>query len=185
MADAVALASIGASASVAIIVPLIASRLERGKLRLQAGVARLDELRSVLDTAALALGTSMTTLRNAERHIADSQGDNASSVDDERTRQTLQTLDNAVDELRELRLRIAVRLGPDADVTASYTTACEHLARLTEALDSVAQGGPSSDDPEGWGEVVRTVEAGRRRLREAEIAFLTAASQQVGTRASD
>ena len=62
MADPVAIISVVSGAVVAISVPLITSGLERRRLHEQVGEARLDELGSVLDEAAVALDRAFRTL---------------------------------------------------------------------------------------------------------------------------
>ena len=113
MADAVAIVSIVSSATVAIAVPVISSSLERKRLRWQGKVARIDEVRAVMDDGlqamSVARGGLVSALDGLELIFGGSE-----QLEDNEIRRVLQERDQGGLTLVPMRQecnRLAVRLG--------------------------------------------------------------------------
>jgi hypothetical protein len=115
VAEAVAIVSVVSGAVVAVGVPFINARLERAKVIAQAEGARLDELRSVLDGAAVSLGVARSTIADfIEATAREAEPWSPPAVD---------AVDKAQLALRELglwRRRLAIGLGPDSPTYIAY-----------------------------------------------------------------
>ena len=117
MAEAVALVSIATTGAVAVTVPLIAGWMEERRARRRLAAERFDELRAVLDAAALALDG-----------VAYEIGGTSSIVDlDEPTPDQelaqLKKLEQALGRLNEQKRRVALRLGESAPLYCTLDAA--------------------------------------------------------------
>jgi hypothetical protein len=180
----IAVVSIVASATVAIVVPVITARLERSRLHIQLSRGALDELRGVLDSAVLALAASELALREAELAIEGAQSDDATPKDRAAAASALTAVRESLRKVWEHRYRIAVRLGSEERLPGIYERAWNALSEELSVLESALGGGPSSDDANAWGEVVRSVATARDKYQAQERDCLNAAAELVGPRTS-
>ncbi|MEA2496412.1 MAG: hypothetical protein QOJ29_4323 [Thermoleophilaceae bacterium] len=118
MGAAIAIISVVASATVAIVVAVLASRGETARLKLQISAERLNELRAVLDESASALSGALYEMNGIV------------SLLDQELEQALgggPTVENVYSDFQDrfahasrLRERIALRLGPRAELVGTY-----------------------------------------------------------------
>jgi hypothetical protein len=179
MADPVALASVGTSAIVAITVPWVNSRFDQRRVRLQASAARVDELRTVMDQAAIALAQCLAEIDASELAVEKSQSSGATDEDERRTAGRLGTLGRALCVVEELDQRLAVRLGSRDHLLASFRAAQLGLRAAENILVSAAEAGPSSDE-DAWREVVGPLASERKRIRHEQQSFVDSASTMFG-----
>lgn len=180
MADPIALLSVGATASVAIAVPWINFALERRRVRTQTNLARFDELRSVLDQAAVALAQCNRGLDDAEREVETAQATEATAEDCQAARLALRSLRDRLSRLGEIDQQLAVRLGDAADLVRHCRHAAEAYRDGYAILEGAAEAGPSSDDADAWREVVVPLEMSRQAAAEGRSAFVNAAAGLIG-----
>lgn len=124
VAEPIAIISIVSGAVVAITVPLISSALERRRLRSQLAESRIDELRVVLDEAAIALDRARTGLPTWEV-LGQEQRNHVAAYADLRV---------ALAAVGAQAERIAVRLGESSPLFTSYEHARVALTRLHHGL---------------------------------------------------
>lgn len=124
MADSIAIISVVSGAVVAVTVPLISSALERLRLRSQLRESRIDELRAVLDQAAIALDEARAGLPTWEV-LAQEQRSQVAAYADSR---------KALSAVGAQGERIAVRLGEYSPLFTSYEHARAALGRLHHRL---------------------------------------------------
>jgi hypothetical protein len=122
MTDLIAIVSVVSGAAVAITVPWITAMLERKRLREQVYEARIDELRTVLDQAGIALNQAFSALPTWEVLGQDALGQDERSIVAvyANSRKTLEAV-NAQAE------RLAIRLGEDSPVFTGYDKARRRL----------------------------------------------------------
>jgi hypothetical protein len=180
MQGTVAIASVAATAAVAIVVPIVSARLEQSRLRGQLQHERLDELRSVLDLAALALTHAEEDLRSAEFAVERSQAGDAAPDSEDASKNALALGAEALRAVSEQWVRMSIRLGPDSELVILYGKAHAALSDELEVLLSAFDGGPLSDDPAGWREAVVPLDEARARFDESQQAFSTGAARLVG-----
>ena len=185
MADAVALASVISSATVAIAVPVVTAHLQRRERVLIREQAALDELRQTLDSAGIALTDALLVLDAVrERLIHDLPARPAADAEVEDRR--------ATDEIWRHETRLAIRLGtggtcyeeylaaartlhaalrPDSrggtrvpatpeSVRAAYDSAVSHQNRFFDAARAVLDGVSGTAEAPGSGRRTRDREAG-------------------------
>jgi hypothetical protein len=178
--NAIAIASVAATAAVAIAVPLVTARTERVRIRGQLQHDRLDELRSVLDLAALALSRAEETLKFAELAVERSQASDAVEHDASAAEAAIGAADQALQEVSAQWVRTSIRLGPETEIVTSYCQAYQALVEELEVLTNAFQGGPLSDDPQGWKEVVVPLNHARQSFEKARHAVSELAAQLIG-----
>jgi hypothetical protein len=127
MANTVAIISVVSGATVAIVVPWITATLERRRLRQQVAESRIDELRTVLDEAAIALARCFSALPTWDvvGQAVEQGADTASVLAESR---------KAVEDTGAQAERIAVRLGESSLVFAGYEQARAALWKLYHGL---------------------------------------------------
>jgi hypothetical protein len=183
MASSVALASILTSGAVAVAVPLIAARLQRSQRRDDRRAEQFDELRSVVDSASIALAHAERTLRSlesaVEQECRDAAGDEVGATTDA----MLNIVEDAVDEVAQAWHRVAARLGWTSETCRHYGSSLDQLKAELAMLVDVRAGGPSSDDLEGWGAVVRELHGVRARYADHRTGFYASTSRLVGPNA--
>jgi hypothetical protein len=177
--DAIAIASVCATAAVAIAVPMINARMERARLRGQLQNDRLDELRSVLDLGAVALAQTDQLLAVAELAVERSQATDAQEEDRTSAGSALAEVDRSLAEVLDQQVRTSIRLGPEVETVAAYAEARVALVEEQDILRSAFDGGPSSDDPVGWKEVVSPLYEARSSFRQAQRSFAEMAADLV------
>lgn len=182
MADAVAIASVGASAVVALGVPFVSARLDRGRMLLQERRGALDELRGVLDEAALAMSHARASLEDLELAAERAQAPSSTREDADAAERAAAAASAALRAVADQEARSAVRLGSAASATLAYTSAAAALRDELAVLASAIVGGPSSADPEGWREVVGALAEARNRFNDRHGEFLDHAASLVGPR---
>jgi hypothetical protein len=180
LADAVALVSIASSAAVALGVPLINARLEQRRLRFQRDLNQLDELRSVIDETATELENSLRQARVVEFAVEAQQSPCADGSEADTVAASLAALDNCRAHLAQMSQRLAVRLGPDHRLVSDAHDAQRRLDSAYEILSSAAEGGPASDDPTEWHEVVAPLYVETEGLRAASSALAEHAAHLIG-----
>jgi len=118
--SAIAIISVVASAIVAIVVAVLASRGETRRLELQISAERLNELRGVLDEAASALRAALLEM-NGIASLLDQRLDqalgNGPRVDD-----VYSIFQDRYWLAARLRERMALRLGPRAELARTYSS---------------------------------------------------------------
>ena len=125
VADPIALVSVLSGAAVAISVPWITSTLERRRLREQVSEARVDELRAVLDLAAVTLDQAVSALPRWEVLLQDERGSLAAVYGDSR---------KALEAVSAQAERLAIRVGEASPVFTSYDAARNVLWKLHHEL---------------------------------------------------
>lgn len=180
MQDAIAIASVIATATVAIALPFINARTDRVRIRGQLQNERFDELRSVLDLAALALSRADGALGSAELAIEKSQAANAGTTDETAAQMALNDAEQSVYEASEQQVRTSIRLGPEAELTITYIDAIKALEEQLEVLRNAFHGGPLSDDPQGWKEVVVPLHEARNGFERARHSASVLSAQLIG-----
>ena len=171
MADAVAIVSIVSGAAVALGAPLIASRGERKRVRLQVNEARLDELRGVMDSASIAIVEADLALDDllAQAPVSD---------DDEHdpwpptTKELGDVLVARVRDVWRHEKKLAVRLGPEAQTYRSYRVLAQQFTQIQSLIATTHNSSAVLN--------VAGVLDRREVLDAAEAQFLTSASQLVG-----
>jgi hypothetical protein len=146
LADAVAIISIVSGATVAVTVPFISATLERRRLRWQTEMARMDELRTLLDTATVHMYEAWTVLYEIEQEFGpESVGHVVSPT---RARALAETLTAKFDEVMRDELRLQVRVPDRASVTEKHG-AMRHLLQTAEYnyRHYVEGGGLNTDEP--------------------------------------
>ena len=153
MGDLVPLVSVLTSATVAVSVPFLSARLERARSSTQLRLARLEELRSVMDAASLAFAKAEEALGSADLAVehACKRGADPTSQTDAQT--ALARGREAVTAVHQALHRTAVRLGWTSSATALYAAAHKQLEDELRTLQDVFTGGPSADSAEDWSEV--------------------------------
>jgi len=135
VAESIAIVSVVSTAAVGLGVPLINSRLERNRFRLESNKERADEIRSVLDSAAQAVVGALKPLAVLvpagvpEPTEAQPPGwtPEMSSVLDE--------FEAAYIEVGRQQRRLAVRLGSDSPVVLAYGLLVTQIGLLYNALE--------------------------------------------------
>jgi hypothetical protein len=114
VADPVAIASVVSTASVAIAVPFITSRLEQKRLRYRATGERLSELRGLLDDAAVHLTQALASLHDLEQ-----------TSQEERREAAGEQLVQLNDQVFRDNIRLSMRLGREHVLVASHQRASD------------------------------------------------------------
>jgi hypothetical protein len=154
LADTVAIVSVISGATVAITVPFINSVLERQRLHWQGNQARLDELRSIVDSTIGEMARAHDVLYDIAVE-GDKQG---------RLAERSATLTACYAAVKTYGTRLGLRLGTDDDVTASHTTVEGILANAEVVV---------GHDPDDVPEI-------RNQLGEAIAVFQTAVRDLIG-----
>jgi hypothetical protein len=126
VANLVALVSVLSGAAVAIGVPWITSSLERRRLREQVAEARIDELRSVFDEAAIALDQAVSVLPTWEVIGQDERGEVTVYAE---SRKALEAVSAQAE-------RLAIRVGESSPIFTGYDNARLALWKLHHGLIS-------------------------------------------------
>ena len=157
MANAVAIISVVSTAIVAVTVPFISARLERGRLAWQSKQRQLDELRRLLDAAMLRIQEATVVLdeildvpfpqgppRTMDRLVTMERS--ALSEDDlSRIGAFTDRYERRFQEITQDQTRINLRLGPDDSVTRAHSEATRQLLAFrqrTAAFSDLAGGAP-------------------------------------------
>jgi uncharacterized protein YycO len=154
LADTVAIVSVISGATVAITVPFINSVLERQRLRWQGNQARLDELRSIVDSTIGEMARAHDLLYDIAVE-GDKQG---------RLAERSAALTACYLATKTYGTQLGLRLGTDDDVTVSHTAVEGILANAEVVVEH---------DPDG----VSTV---RDQLGEAIAVFQTSVRDLIG-----
>ncbi len=179
MQNGIAIISIVATATVAIAVPIINARAERIRLRGQLQNDRLDELRAVLDSAALALSRADELLVTAELAVESSQAADAVETEVQIAEAALSQVDQALREVSNQKVRVSIRVGHQAQIVTTYGQAFDALLDERAVLTDTFHGGPLSDDPKGWKEVVVPLYTARKTFEGAQQAVSDLAAQLI------
>lgn len=179
MQNGIAIVSIAATATVAIAVPIINAQAERIRLRSQLQNERLGELRGVLDLAALALSRADEALRVAELAVEISQGSAVAESQEQAAETALSEVDHALHEVSNQRARLSLRLGHETEIAVAFGRALDALREQRDVLKSAFLGGPLSDDPKGWKEVVVPLDRARQNFERAQWTVSDLAAQLI------
>jgi hypothetical protein len=177
--NGIAIISIAATATVAIAVPIINARAERTRLRGRLQTDRLDELRTVLDSAALALTRADELLGTAELAVETSQAADADESEVQVAEAALSEVDQALREVSNQKVRMSIRVGHKAQIVTTYGQAFGALLEERDVLTDTFHGGPLSDDPKGWREVVVPLHSARQNFEGAQQAVSDLAAQLI------
>jgi hypothetical protein len=168
LAEAIALASVISGALVAILVPLITSRLESKRVLLQVTEARLDELRTILEQAAVAVQLAKKTAEAAMKPIQEDR-EPASS-------ESIAQLDYAIGAVTAFSPKIAIRLSRFHDVHFNY-------ALLVDDFELIRQEAAESQLPHADLAAARgRIDTLHDTITSVEDQFYEAASRLVGPR---
>jgi hypothetical protein len=184
VASSVAFASVVTSGAVAVAVPLVSARLQRSQRRDDRSAEQFGELRSIVDTASIALAHAEGALRSLESAVEQECRDATSDPDIESTDAVLDTVRGTVDAVAEAWHRVAARLGWTAEPCSRYGASLNELRAELALLIDVRAGGPSSDDLESWGAVMRALQEVRARYADHRTGFYASASRLVGPRSA-
>jgi hypothetical protein len=179
----IALVSVLTSATVAICVPLLTTRIEARRWIRQIRVSRLDELRAVADSASVALAEAENVLLSTELAVERARARAATPAAEAAATAAVEQAAEATEAVQRALHRTAVRLGWRSPVTQLYATAHDVLTDELTLLDDVREGGPCSDDPAAWNEVARALHAVRERYSRSREQFYTETSRLVGIEA--
>jgi hypothetical protein len=108
-------------------VPIVTTRMAESSQARAIRDARLDELREVVDAAAVAL----MAVREPEPEMRDGF---------EKVRQALPLLKEALLDVRQQQARLAARLGIESEIVRSYDAAHDALAELHAYWRAVVEG---------------------------------------------
>jgi hypothetical protein len=146
LADPVAIVSVVSGATVAVTVPFISATLERRRLRWQTEMARMDELRALLDTASVHMYEAWTVLYEIEQEFGPEAAGHVVSTT--RARALAESLTAKFDEVMRDELRLQVRLPERASVTEKHGE-MRHLLQTAEYnyRHYVENGGLNKDRP--------------------------------------
>jgi hypothetical protein len=136
--ETVAIASVTTSGIVAISIAVLSVYSERSRTRWQVRTGRLDELREILDGAALALSKALYEM-GGPLSLIDFDDDylgGAEQARSERLKQ-LKTFEHPLNNAAEFEERLAVRLGPASPLVRTYKEAEEAARAVWEILTSV------------------------------------------------
>ena len=135
MASAIARVSIASSAIVAVAVTILSARLARSQQLVQASVTRLDELRGVVDTAALQLRDALYDANGVWSALDQSDPKNPPPAT------VLAEFEKHLNEMDDSKTRIDVRLGRSSNLARCYESTREPLWALWEQfVGAVHQG---------------------------------------------
>jgi hypothetical protein len=182
VSDWVPIASVAASATVALGVPFITARVDLRKIRAQANEARLDELRGVVDEAGeamratfLAFGDTVTevTVRSAMIPSPLKREDTGKALQHRRAAQQ-----QVADYAETVRVMLSwesrlVRVGLDDPLHAEYATAVELFNDALLPFTEVAKGTPFDQHKE-------QIREAQRKAAAAQHAFFNAAARRLG-----
>jgi hypothetical protein len=147
VADAVAIVSVVSGATVAIVVPFVNSMLERQRLRWQGNQARLDELRSIVDSS-LAEMVRVHDLLWDLAELADSPESGPTAK--ERRAALAEELTRAYGAVKTLGTRIGLRLGNEDAVAVAHDNVEVIVAQAEIAAARPLQRGEVPDAAELW-----------------------------------
>ena len=138
MASAIAIVSIVSSAAVAIGVAILGARLARAQQLVQASVTRLDELRGVIDSAALQLRDALYDANGVWSLV---------NMADPPTPpgQVFTEFEKHLNEMDDSKTRIDVRLGRSSDLARRYESSRKPLWVLWEHFNDVIHRGREFD----------------------------------------
>jgi hypothetical protein len=139
MASAIAIVSIASSAIVAVAVTILSARLARAQYLVQASVTRLDELRGVIDSAALQLRDALYDANGVWSLLDQNDSTNPPPAP------VLAEFEQHVNEMDDSKTRIDVRLGPSSDLARRYESTREPLIALWEHFVGVIHHGHDFD----------------------------------------
>jgi hypothetical protein len=167
MASAIAIVSIVSSAIVAVAVTILSARLTRAQQLVQASVTRLDELRGVIDSAALQLRDALYDANGVWSLLDQDDSTNPPPAP------VFAEFEKHLNEMDDSKTRIEVRLGRSSDLARRYESSREPLWALWEHFGGVIHHERDFD-----------AGASERLLRQAaqqKDLFLDEASELLGT----
>lgn len=180
MKDLIALFSVVATASVAVLVPLINARVESRRLVQTGRRADRDEARAVLDEAATALAAGIVGIEDVSERVEEAVKSSAPAEIPATALHTLQAARDTIHDLIRHDRRLAVRMGPSDPAVQAYSNARRASGTLLQTLEDVLEAGPASDGI-GWHEVVRVLDNVRGECLAAEASFLQGATETLDT----
>jgi hypothetical protein len=139
MASAIAIVSIASSAIVAVTVTILGARLARAQQLVQASVTRLDELRGVIDSAALQLRDALYDANGVWSLLDQNDPTNPPPAP------VLAEFEKHLNEMDDSKTRIDVRLGPSSDLARRYESTREPLIALWSDFVGVVHQGRDFD----------------------------------------
>jgi len=174
--------SIVASATVAIVVPFFTARLNRMERREARTAVRLDDIAAVIDVASQALAHAEDAIDQAAAAVEAETRTSATPAEIQRAEQTVTQVQAALKEVREVRHRLATRLGWNAQLCTTYETVLNQLRDELMFVEGVRIGGPAGDNPEAWTEVALVLAGYTEQYAARRDAFyeVTAASMELG-----
>jgi hypothetical protein len=176
VSDWVPIASVVATATVGLGVPIVTSKFDPQKIRDQADEGRRDELRGVIDDAGAAITAAIFALDGAEEEAIELR--EWDEVSHPRKRPARDEYVKRLDSLWTYENRLAVRLRPE---DASYQHYAEAVTELQKAVFAVSVGHGKEFDDDRQGLLHRC----RRDAIRAQTLFHQAAAKRVGVAAPD
>jgi hypothetical protein len=140
LADAVAIVSIVAGATVAIAVPFINAMLERRRLRWQSETARFDELRALLDAAIVHAYEAWTVVYEWEQ-VEGQKDPQSAEWSPKRLRALASAMTAKFDEVQRDQFHINVRLPAGAPITEKHLRMRDVLIRCEFQYTRYVEGG--------------------------------------------
>jgi hypothetical protein len=163
--------------AIAVAVPLVTAHLQRSQRRDDKRADRLDELRSVVDAASVALAQAENALRDLEVAVEKESRETSEQEDIAQTDAALVAAQSIIGHVAESWHRTAVRLGWSCETCNLYGAALADLKGEFVTLADLRDGGPSSDDLDVWSEVIHGI---RASYSDHRAAFYASASRLVG-----
>lgn len=139
MASAIAIVSIASSAFVAVAVTILSARLGRAQYLVQASVVRLDELRGVIDTAALQLRDALYDANGVWSLLDQNDSTNPPPAP------VLAEFELHLNEMDDSKTRIDVRLGRLSKLARRFQSTREPLLASWEHFVGVVHHGRDFD----------------------------------------
>jgi hypothetical protein len=135
----VAIVSIVSSALVAVAVTILSARLARAQQRIQASITRLDELRSVIDSAALQLRDALYEANGVWSLLDQADPTNPDPKD------VYVEFGKHLNEMDDSKTRIDIRLGRSSELALQYESCRSPLLALSERFVVAIYGGGDFD----------------------------------------
>lgn len=127
---------------------------------------------SIAATATVAIAVPIINAR-AERTrlrglaVETSQAANATESEVRAAGAALSEVDQALHDVSSQRVRVSLRVGHEAKIAVTYGRALDALLEGRDVLRNTFHGGPQSDDPKGWKEVVVPLYRARQNFEQA------------------
>jgi hypothetical protein len=177
VSDWVPIASVAATAAVALGVPFITARLDIRRIRAQADEARLDELRGVIDDAGTELRSAILAFGDTTTELRALNFDSGPVLRSDHRPDPVQSLQQYQERVKALcswESRLATRVGTSDPLHTAYARAVEHLNDVLLPFSEIVIGDQYDSERS------RDIENARKAAVDAQGEFNDAAAQRVG-----